>query len=90
MCEQANCVVVSVDYRIGPKTPFPACIDDGWESLLYCYENADAIGINIKKLAIGGSSPGGNISSILCHKIGSISSYFSTSCSPTLDRPCLR
>ncbi|WBW70634.1 esterase/lipase, implicated in cellular detoxification [Schizosaccharomyces osmophilus] len=73
MCEQAKCVVVNVDYRLAPENPFPACIEDGWETLLYCYEAANVLGINPKKIAVGGSSAGGNISAVLSHSITSSS-----------------
>lgn len=76
MCEQAKCVVVNVDYRLAPEDPFPACIDDGWEALLYCYENADTLGINPNKIAVGGSSAGGNIAAVLSHKVAASPANF--------------
>lgn len=68
LCEWAKCVVISVDYRMAPENPFPACIEDSYEALLYTFKNASSLGINPKKVAVAGSSAGGNISAILTHK----------------------
>jgi acetyl esterase/lipase len=67
MADLAKCVVVSVDYRLAPEFPFPACVHDGYEAVIWAVENAQKLGINNSKIAIGGSSAGGNITAILCH-----------------------
>lgn len=67
LAELAKCVVVLVDYRLAPEFPFPACIHDGYEAVLWTFENAVKLGINNTKVAVAGSSAGGNISAVLCH-----------------------
>lgn len=69
MCNLAKCVVVSVDYRLAPEDPFPAAVHDSFEALLYAYEKAPTdLGTNPKKVAIGGSSAGGNLTAVTTHK----------------------
>lgn len=53
----ANCVVVSVDYRLGPEQQYPAAVDDAVEALQWVFNNGKAeLGVNLDKFAVGGSS----------------------------------
>lgn len=53
----ANCVVVSVDYRLGPEEPYPAAVEDAEEALLWVYnQGKQELGIDRQKIAVGGSS----------------------------------
>lgn len=53
------CVVVSVDYRISPETTFPGPMEDNLSALLWIRDNADSLGIDPNRIAIGGESAGG-------------------------------
>ncbi|KAI0348587.1 hypothetical protein BDW22DRAFT_1319280 [Trametopsis cervina] len=68
MCKRANCVVVSVDYRLGPEQPYPAAVEDAEEALHWVVGRAQELNINLKKYAVGGSSSGGNLAAIVTHK----------------------
>lgn len=52
----ANCVVVSVDYRLGPEEPYPAAVEDAEESLHWVVSHAQELNVNLAKYAVGGSS----------------------------------
>ncbi|KAL4243659.1 AB hydrolase superfamily protein [Abortiporus biennis] len=69
MCKRANCVVVSVDYRLGPENKYPAAVEDTEDALYWVFNKGkEEIGININKIAVGGSSSGGNLAAIATHK----------------------
>jgi len=55
MVEAANCVVVSVDYRLAPEHPFPAGVEDAYAALKWTASSNDI------RVVIGGASAGGCI-----------------------------
>ncbi|KAF9531237.1 alpha/beta hydrolase fold-domain-containing protein [Crepidotus variabilis] len=69
MAVRANCVAISVDYRLAPEHPYPAAVDDAVDSLRWVIENGPKeLGIDLTKVAIGGSSSGGNLATIAALK----------------------
>lgn len=54
-------LIVSVDYRLAPEQPFPAGMQDGYDTLLWLSRHADQIGGDRGRLLIGGSSAGATI-----------------------------
>ncbi|WP_110928542.1 alpha/beta hydrolase [Bacillus massiliglaciei] len=62
----AECAVISVDYRLAPEHPFPAAVHDAYDSLLWIYREAGRLGIDKKRIAVGGDSAGGNLAAVAC------------------------
>jgi len=58
----AECVVVSVDYRMAPEFPFPAPVHDCYAALKWVADNMPAIAGKALPLVIAGDSAGGNLS----------------------------
>jgi acetyl esterase len=71
LCLQANVVVVSVDYRMGPEHKFPAAFDDCVAAFEWTVANAGHLGIDAKRIAIGGDSAGGNLTAAACLQLRS-------------------
>ena len=59
--EHTGCTIVSVDYRMAPEHVAPAATEDCHAALLWMVEHAEELGIDIERLAIGGTSAGGGL-----------------------------
>jgi len=55
-------VVVSVDYRLAPAYPFPTGIEDCVSAVLYLWQHAEELNLDISRTAFSGFSGGGNFS----------------------------
>ncbi|KAK1590503.1 alpha/beta hydrolase fold-domain-containing protein [Colletotrichum navitas] len=69
LCNRAKCAVICVDYRLAPEDPFPAAVDDCWESLLWAVSaGIGRFKLDASRIAIGGSSAGGNLTAVMCQR----------------------
>jgi acetyl esterase/lipase len=61
--------VVSAEYRLAPKHPFPAALDDSHAAWAWLQAQAAALDIDPARVAIGGESAGGGLAACLVQRV---------------------
>lgn len=62
IARELGVVVVAVEYRLAPEDPFPAGVEDCYAALRWMYDDARNLGIDRKRIGVGGQSAGGGLS----------------------------
>ena len=65
LANQSGHAVLSVGYRLAPEDPVPAGLEDCIRASLWAHLNADDIGIDATRIAVGGDSAGGNLAAVV-------------------------
>lgn len=60
----AGCAVVSVDYRLAPEHKFPTAVHDAWDALQGLAIASKRLGLDSKRMAVGGDSAGGTLAAV--------------------------
>lgn len=63
-----DAIIVAVDYRVAPQYPYPAAVNDCYNTFKWVLENAKTIGGNPEKIAVIGESAGGNLAAVVSQK----------------------
>lgn len=61
----AGCVVASVEYRLAPEHRFPAGVEDCYQALAGLVEAAGELGLDPRRVTVGGASSGGNFAAVV-------------------------
>ncbi|MBI5547836.1 MAG: alpha/beta hydrolase fold domain-containing protein, partial [Deltaproteobacteria bacterium] len=64
LADGAECLVVSVGYRLSPEQKFPAATQDAVAALSWVGAHADQIGGDPTRIGVAGDSAGGNLAAV--------------------------
>lgn len=64
----ARAVIVSPDYRLSVKEPYPAAFDDCYDALLWMKSHAEELGIKDDQIMVGGDSAGGGLATAITQR----------------------
>ena len=64
----ARCVAISVEYRLSPEARFPEPLDDCYAALEWMVDHASELGGDASKVAVSGTSAGGNLAAAVALK----------------------
>ncbi len=68
LCRQlalrSGAAVVALDYRLAPEHRFPTAVDDAWAALRWLHAHAATLGVDGRRLAVGGDSAGGTLAAV--------------------------
>jgi len=61
LADDTGALVVSVDYRLAPETPFPGGLEDIHAALVWLHAHAGEFGVDRDRISVMGDSGGGNL-----------------------------
>src|SRR5438477_502619 len=64
LAKESGARVIAVDYRLAPEHKFPAAVDDAWAALCWIAANAEMLGVDSRRLAVGGDSAGAALAAV--------------------------
>ncbi len=60
----SGCAVASLDYRLAPEHRFPVAVEDAWDALQWLSAHGQTLGIDTRKIAVGGDSAGATLATV--------------------------
>ena len=66
LAKRANCTVISIGYRLAPEYPYPAALEDCYQTLCWAVKRRSLLKVDPERLIVAGDSAGGNLAAALC------------------------
>lgn len=66
LANASGCAVASVAYRLAPEAKFPGPLEDCFEAARFVVADAEGLGLDPGRVAVGGDSAGGNLAASVC------------------------
>ena len=66
LVKKYGAVVVTPEYRLAGKAPYPAALEDCYAALLFLKDHAVELGLAPDRIMVGGESAGGGLTAALC------------------------
>lgn len=68
LSNRCGCIVIAVDYRLAPESSLQDGLDDCVEAFRWVVAEAEALGIDADRVAIGGDSAGGALAALVAQR----------------------
>jgi acetyl esterase len=68
ICSGADTVVLAIDYRLAPESPYPAAVEDSLAAVRWAADHQAELGGG-ELIAVGGDSAGGNLAAIAAQEL---------------------
>lgn len=75
LCAQSKVQILAIDYRLAPRHPFPAALDDAMLAARWLMTNFETIHADPERLAIGGDSAGANLATTTCRLLNASAAH---------------
>jgi len=88
LVEKYGAVVVTPEYRLSGKAPYPAALEDCYAALKYMKDNFLQLGCRQDQIMVGGESAGGGLTAALCmyaRDLGEVNIAFQMPLYPMID-----
>ena len=66
LAKHYGAVLLAPNYRLAVRSPYPAALEDCYAALEYLYAHAEELGVDRKRIIIGGESAGGGLAAAVC------------------------
>jgi len=66
LAAEVGCHVIAPEYRLAPEDPYPAGLDDAYETVEWLSRNALRLGVDPSRIAVAGASAGAALAAVVC------------------------